>query len=53
MRLERNEIGKNSSLNEWRKSCPNGTRLIRNETKGAMNEMRLEQNEIGKKFESQ
>jgi hypothetical protein len=48
MRLEQNEIGKNLSHSELRKSCPNGTRLIRNETKGAMNEMRLEQIEICK-----
>jgi len=41
MRLKQNEIGKNLCLTEWRKSCPNSTRLKWNETKGLMNEMRL------------
>jgi hypothetical protein len=41
MRLEQNEIGKNLSLNEWRKSCPNSTRLEKNDTKGMLNKMRL------------
>jgi hypothetical protein len=41
MRLEQNEIGKNLSLTERRKSCPNGTRLKKNETKGMLNKMRL------------
>jgi hypothetical protein len=40
-RLEQNEIGKNLSFIEWRKSHPNGTRLKHKETKGMLNEMRL------------
>ncbi len=35
-------------LPEFRKSCQISTRLKRNETKGALNETRLKQNEIGK-----
>jgi hypothetical protein len=38
MRLEQNKI---LSLTEWIKSCPNSTKLKRNETKGMLNETRL------------
>jgi hypothetical protein len=41
MRLKRNENGKNLSLAECRKSCPNGTRLKQNQTKGMMKKTRL------------
>jgi hypothetical protein len=40
-RLEQNEIGKNLSLTEQRKSCQYGMRLNRNKTKGMLNETRL------------
>jgi hypothetical protein len=47
MRLERNEI---LSLTEWRKSRPNGTRLKQNDTKGMLNETRLQWSDFPKHF---
>ncbi len=40
MRLEHNQIGKNLSFTEWRKSYPNGTKLKWNIVKGMMNKTR-------------